>query len=116
MKEPIGLLGSLSPARDLIIVSLIDFIASSWPNTLSLRCDSSWSILSLSVSNIFDTGIPVHFPTTSAISSLVSSCFNNLFLCDPSFWLFASLSSSSCFCFSSVASLPYFSSASLFKS
>ena len=112
MNDPIGLPLSLSPATDLSIVSATTFTASSCPLTLSLILSSRCNIFSFLVSVNFDTGIPVHLETMSAISSAVTSCFNKEF----SFVPISALFCCSCNSFSRVASLPYFNSANLFKS
>ncbi len=70
--EPLGRFGSESPARERRIASDTALTASSWPTT---RFDSDSSIrsnFSRSPSSIFDTGMPVHLETTSAISSSVT--------------------------------------------
>ena len=104
MNEPIGLFGSFNPARERMIVSLIVSIASSCPITRFFICSAKCKIFSLSPCNNFATGIPVHFPTTSAISSLSISCFNNLFATEELSFAF---SSSASFCFSNSGNLPY---------
>ena len=71
-KEPFGRFGSDSPARERRIASDTALTASSWPTT-RLPIDSSiLSSFSRSPSSILDTGMPVHFETTSAISSSVT--------------------------------------------
>ena len=70
--EPFGRRGSASPARERRMASETMRTASSWPTT---RRDSASSIrksFSFSPSSIFETGMPVHFETTSAISSSVT--------------------------------------------
>ena len=67
--DPIGLLGSFRPIRFLLIAFATAFTASSCPITLSCKFSSSFFNFSLSVSETFDTGIPVQDDTTCAISS-----------------------------------------------
>ena len=73
MNEPIGRLGSLSPARARRTALEIVSMASCWPMTrlwsassiCSSRSDSSWAMRV--------TGMPVHIATTWAMSSSVTS-------------------------------------------
>ena len=69
MKEPIGLRGSLSPARLLRIARLTASIASCWPTILLWSSSSIWTSRSNSVWRILVTGIPVHRLTINATSS-----------------------------------------------
>ena len=110
MKEPIGLLGSLSPALALNTASATKSTASSCPITLLWRRLGRCSSFSLSLSTSFVTGIPVHFDIISAISSSVTSSFNSWALLFA--WFSLSLSSF----FSSSGSFPCFSIASSSKS
>ena len=112
INEPIGLLGSFKPATDLSIVSATALTASSCPLTLSFIWSSRCNIFSFLVSVSFDTGIPVHLETISAISSAVTSCFNKEF----SFPSLSTLFCCSCNSFSRVASFPYFNSDNFVKS
>ena len=70
--EPIGFVGSLIPAFDLIIASVTLVTPSSWPTTLLWSKSSRWSVFSLSVSLNLATGIPVHLEIIFAISSSVT--------------------------------------------
>ena len=82
INEPMGLLGSESPALLLRIASDIAPMASSCPTTRWCNSPSRFSNFSRSLCNILCTGIPVHLLTTSAISSLVTSSFTSeLFAC-----------------------------------
>ena len=68
-KEPFGRFGSASPARERRIASDTVRTASAWPTTrLPIACSILRSF-SRSPSSILETGMPVHFETTSAISS-----------------------------------------------
>ena len=111
--DPIGLFGLAIPALALIIASLTFLTASSWPTTLWCNISSKCSNFSFSASASFETGIPVHFETTFAISSSVT-----LFLKSEFFppWVF-SISFSSCSNnFFKFGNVEYFNSAALFKS
>ena len=66
---PIGRSGSLRPARERRRASETAVTASSWPMTRWCRRSSMWTSFSTSPSSRRETGIPVHLPTTSAISS-----------------------------------------------
>ncbi len=70
--EPLGLEGSDSPERDRRTALATASTASSWPITRACKASSIRSSLSRSPSSIFDTGMPVHLETTSAISSSVT--------------------------------------------
>ena len=109
-KEPIGFPGSLIPALDLIIASVIFVTASSWPITLLWRASSRCNVLFFSVSVSFATGIPVHLEIILAISSSVTLSLTN----DKS--LSFTFCSSTPSCFWSSGNFPYWSSAALFKS
>ena len=111
MNEPIGLFSSLRPALALNIASETAWIPSSWPITLLCSISGSLSSFSLSDSTSFDTGMPVHADTTSAISSSVTSSLSSLF----SSPLPARSFSSSSF-FSRLGSAPYLSCASFSRS
>ncbi|MNQ97933.1 hypothetical protein D3C85_1136040 [compost metagenome] len=71
-KEPLGRLGSDSPARERRTALATATTASFWPITRWCSRPSIFSSLSRSPSSIFDTGMPVHLDTTSAISSSVT--------------------------------------------
>ena len=70
--EPLGRLGSANPARERRTAFDTATTASLCPITRWCSESSIRSSLSRSPSNIFDTGIPVHLETTSAISSSVT--------------------------------------------
>ena len=72
-KDPIGRFSFWRPARLLRTASETAAIAWSWPTTLLWSSDSILRSFSLSLSSILLTGIPVHFATTSAISSGVTA-------------------------------------------
>ena len=84
-KEPMGRLGSESPARERRMASETTRTASSWPTTRRWIASSMCSSFSRSPSSIFDTGMPVHLETTSAISSSVTrlrrSCMSFVSAC-----------------------------------
>ena len=109
--EPIGLRGSLIPALERIIASDTFSTASSWPITLLCKMSLKCNNFSLSPSINLLTGIPVHLEMIFVISSSVT-----LFLSKPSSLLFSDISSSFSNSFCNSGSLPYFSSATLFKS
>ena len=106
--EPIGRFGSLMPARARTTASATARTASSWPTTRwwssSSRCRSFCSSPSIS----FVTGMPVHRDTTSAMSSSSTSSLRSRRPPPAAACASASLSSRS-----SVASVPYWSSADL---
>ena len=64
------------PARDRLTALLTAVTASSCPTTRSLIRASMWTSLSFSPSSIRDTGIPVHWWTTRAMSSSSTSSFS----------------------------------------
>ena len=66
---PIGRSGSCRPARERRRAFETATTASSWPITRWCRRSSMWMSFSTSPSSIRETGMPVHFATTSAISS-----------------------------------------------
>src|SRR5213082_1900027 len=70
--EPFGRRGSASPARERRMAFATICSASSWPTTRLASASSMRSSFSFSPSSIFDTGMPVHLETTSAISSSVT--------------------------------------------
>ena len=78
-KLAIGLLGSFNPVLDLFIEFATAQIALLWPIIFSLRVDSNFKSLSFSDWVKLFTGIEVHFETTSAISSKVTSCLKRFF-------------------------------------
>src|SRR5215218_6688071 len=73
MKEPIGRLGSESPALALRIASATAVTASSCPTTLSCSCSSRRMSRSRSSWVSWETGMPVARLTTSAMSSAATS-------------------------------------------
>ena len=73
MNDPIGRFGSDSPARLRRIALATAVTAASWPTTRSWRCSSRWISLAASASISRLTGTPVHFETTSAMSSASTS-------------------------------------------
>ncbi|MNO87134.1 hypothetical protein D3C76_785500 [compost metagenome] len=79
MNEPLGRLGSDSPARERRTALATATTASSWPITRWCSRLSIFSSFSRSPSSIFETGMPVHFDTTSAISSSVTLLRNSWF-------------------------------------
>ncbi|MNN06211.1 hypothetical protein D3C81_1189940 [compost metagenome] len=72
MNEPLGRFGSDSPARERRTALATAVTASCWPITRWCSSSSIFSSFSRSPSSIFDTGMPVHLDTTSAISSSVT--------------------------------------------
>ena len=98
--EPLGRLGSDNPALERRIALLTAFSASSCPTTRLLSCSSMRNSLSRSPSIIFDTGMPVHFDTTSAISSSVTLLRNKVIFCSPA-------DADECSCFSKAGIMPY---------
>ncbi len=64
--EPTGLSGALSPARDSLIAVDSDSMASSWPNTVSLRSRSRLRSNSLSEVVTCFGGIRAIFATISS--------------------------------------------------
>ena len=109
-KEPIGFVGSLIPALERIMASVTFSTASSCPTTRLWRTSSRCKVLLRSLSVSFATGIPVHLDTIRAISSSVTLSCTRL---RSSFLTFSSSASSS---FCNWGSLPYCSSAALFRS
>ena len=93
IKEPMGLLGSCSPARLRRMASDNAVIASSWPMTRLCSSSSRRNNFPSSLSSILPTGIPVHLETTSAISETSTS----------SLIILACASSACCFSFISVS-------------
>src|SRR6059058_4281277 len=70
--EPFGRRGSASPARERRMAFATMCSATSWPTTRLDSASSMRSSFSFSPSSIFETGMPVHLETTSAISSSVT--------------------------------------------
>ena len=99
--EPIGFVGSLIPALERIMASVTFVTPSSCPMTRLCNSSSRCSVLFLSLSFNFATGIPVQREIILAISSSVTlSCTS----CKSrSFTLFSSDSNSLCSC----GSFPY---------
>ena len=73
INEPIGLFSSCNPARARRTAFETARIAECWPMTRSCKRSSIFTNFSRSPSFKRETGIPVHFATTSAISSSVTS-------------------------------------------
>ena len=71
--EPIGRFSFCSPARERRTASATASIAIFWPTTLLCSSFSIRRSFSRSLSSILLTGMPVHFATTSAISSGVTA-------------------------------------------
>ncbi len=76
MNDPIGRFGSEIPTRERRIAFEIFSMASPCPFTRFLSSTSMFWRRSVSPCNIFITGILVHFATTRAISSSVTSSRN----------------------------------------
>ena len=74
-KLPSGLFGSERPARLRRTAEATACTASSCPMTRSCSFSSRWRSLSMSPCIILETGTPVQWETTSAISSGVTSSF-----------------------------------------
>mmetsp|Transcript_12279 Transcript_12279/g.26553 ORF Transcript_12279/g.26553 Transcript_12279/m.26553 type:complete len:277 (+) Transcript_12279:166-996(+) len=115
--EAMGLDGSFIPALDLWMASDTISIASSCPTTRSRSLSAMVRTRSLSVSINLAEGMPVHTEMTLAISSGTTSSLN---IGSPTSWASSSACSSFvcaiCNCSSSCGSVPYFSSAALFRS
>ena len=111
IKEPMGRLGSLMPARARTTASLTAFTASSCPTTRWCRISSRCTSFSRSPLPKRATGMPVQVLTTLAISSSSTSSFSST-LSLPCSSLVDRVESSFC----RAGKRPYFSSASLFKS
>ena len=73
MNEPMGRLGSLSPARERRMALATRSSAASWPTTRWRRRSSMVTSFLTSPSSIFETGIPVHLETMRATSSSSTS-------------------------------------------
>ena len=102
MNEPVGRFGSCSPARARRTALATAASASGCPITRRPSSVSSRVSRSRSDSSIFVTGIPVHLPTISAISSASTSSFKYF----PFFWIWARRLSVSAISFSSAGSRP----------
>ncbi len=76
MKDPIGRLGSLSPARERRIAFATTVSARSCPTTRSRSRCSIWTSFFTSPSSMRETGIPVHLLTILAMSSSSTSSFS----------------------------------------
>ena len=76
MNEPIGRCGSDRPARLRRIAFDTATTASSWPMTRWWSMSSRWSSFVISDSMSRVIGTPVHFDTTSAMSSASTSSFS----------------------------------------
>ena len=112
MNEPIGFFSSCSPARERRMASLTAFTASGWAMTRSSSRSSRWSSLCLSLSNILETGMPVHRATIPAMSSASTSSLSIFWFC----WTSASLPEAAAIFFPSSAIRPYLSSATRARS
>jgi hypothetical protein len=77
-KLPRGFHSSFNQAFALLIASEILFIAYSCHTTFLLIYSSNFRSFSFSVTSNFCTGIPVHLPIISAISSSVTLSFKKL--------------------------------------
>ena len=79
--EPIGRLGSDSPARERRIA--LQIAVTAWLCPIMRLCNASsiFNNFSFSLSSIFATGICVHLDTTSAISSSVTLLRSNCVSC-----------------------------------
>jgi hypothetical protein len=75
MNDPIGRRSSPSPARERRIAFATARRASSCPTTRRRSSCSSRRSFCISLSSILETGMPVHFETTPAMSSSVTSSF-----------------------------------------
>ena len=73
MNEPIGRFGSCSPERARRTALDTASIASRWPITRLPSRSSMWTSFWTSPSISRETGMPVHFATTSAMSSASTS-------------------------------------------
>ena len=98
--EPFGRLGSDKPARERRMASETALTASSCPTTRLCKASSMRSNFSRSPSSIFETGMPVHLDTTSAISSSVTLFRSNLVSCCSNWEAISS-------CFSRSGMRPY---------
>src|SRR6266545_4071886 len=110
--EPIGLLGSESPARVRRIAFATASTASCWSTTRWCTSSSIRTSFCISPSMRRETGMPVHVETTSATSSSSTSSFSIL----RSRWISASFAFSSSMELASSTSLPYRSSAARSRS
>ena len=79
--EPLGRFGSAKPARERRTALATAATASDWPITRLCNSLSMRNNFSRSPSSIFEIGMPVHFDTTSAISSSVTLLRNNVMSC-----------------------------------
>ena len=91
INEPIGFLGSLSPALLRCIAITIFLTASSWPITLDLRVDSISANRSISCAATRCTGIPVIMATTSATCSSSTNFLLSLMLSSQALFAVSSL-------------------------
>ena len=98
--EPLGRLGSDNPARERRMALLTAFNASSCPITRCFKYDSICKSFSRSPSSIFETGMPVHLDTISAISSSVTLLRSSVIFCVSTVALCA-------ICFSNSGIMPY---------
>ena len=102
IKDPIGLLGSLSPVLFLCIAFTTASTASSWPIILSFILLSKLNSITFSVWSIFRSGTPEISETTSII---LSSETNSLFFFNSSSHIFCWSKSSFSIFFSSSLNL-----------
>ena len=87
INEPMGLFGSLSPARFRLMARDTRTIASSWPMTFPSKSSFIRANFPDSFSAIRCTGMPVIMETTSPTWSTVT--VTRLFLLSSSHWIFA---------------------------
>ena len=76
IKEPMGRLGSLRPARERRMALATMPSAASWPTTRSRKRSSIVMSFFTSPSSMRETGMPVHLLTILAMSSSSTSSFN----------------------------------------
>ena len=112
MNEPMGRLGSCRPARERRTALAMASTAWSCPITRVCRRSSILVRRSCSPSSIFSTGMPVHFDTTAAMSSSVTSSRRK----EPPFWADCSSVFLAPSAFSSSGRRPKRSSAARFRS
>ncbi len=102
MNDPVGRFGSCSPARARRTAFATAARASGWPTTRCASSASSRVSRWRSDSSIFETGMPVHLPTISAMSSASTSSFRYF----PFFCMSARRFSRAAISFSSVGMRP----------
>mmetsp|Transcript_109437 Transcript_109437/g.223649 ORF Transcript_109437/g.223649 Transcript_109437/m.223649 type:complete len:221 (+) Transcript_109437:1427-2089(+) len=115
IREAMGLVGSLSPARERCTASVTTSTASLCPITRSLNLSPIDKMRARSLSRSFVGGIPVQTATTSAMSSAITSSRSMRSSSSP-----APFSSATCSSVTSSSwrggSLAYLSSAALLRS